>query len=90
MKKTLAILLALVMMLGCASALAELTFTTGGPAGTYYAFGNVLAQGVIKGIHEQGFLGIFVGGAQAAAGGITASIVFGFLAALLFKPKIKS
>ena len=44
MKKTLAILLALVMMLGCASALAELTFTTGGTSGTYYAFGNVLAQ----------------------------------------------
>ena len=44
MKKTLAILLALVMMLGCASALAEYTFTTGGTAGTYYAYGNVLAQ----------------------------------------------
>ena len=44
MKKTLAILLALVMMLGCASAMAELTFTTGGTSGTYYAFGGVLAQ----------------------------------------------
>lgn len=44
MKKTLAILLALVMVLGCASAMAELTFTTGGTSGTYYAFGNVLAQ----------------------------------------------
>ena len=44
MKKTLAILLALIMMLGCASAMAELTFTTGGTSGTYYAFGGVLAQ----------------------------------------------
>ena len=44
MKKTLAILLALVMMLGCASAMAELTFTTGGSSGTYYAFGGVLGQ----------------------------------------------
>ena len=44
MKKTLAILIALVMVFSCASALAELTFTTGGTAGTYYAFGNVLAQ----------------------------------------------
>ena len=44
MKKTLAILIALVMVLGCASAMAELTFTTGGTAGTYYAFGSVLAQ----------------------------------------------
>lgn len=44
MKKTLAIILALAMLLGCASAMAELAFTTGGTSGTYYAFGNVLAQ----------------------------------------------
>ena len=44
MKKTLAILLALVMTIVCASAMAELTFTTGGTSGTYYAFGSVLAQ----------------------------------------------
>ena len=44
MRKILAILLALVLTLGCASAFAELTFTTGGTSGTYYAFGNVLAQ----------------------------------------------
>ena len=44
MKKTLAILLVLVMTIACASAMAELTFTTGGTSGTYYAFGNVLAQ----------------------------------------------
>ncbi|MBE5039938.1 stage V sporulation protein AE [Ructibacterium gallinarum] len=53
-------------------------------------FGNVLAQGVIKGVQEHGILGILTGGAEAAAGGITASIVFGFLAALIFKPKVKS
>ena len=44
MKKTLAILLALVMTIVCASAMAELTFTTGDTSGTYYAFGSVLAQ----------------------------------------------
>ena len=44
MRKILAILLALVLTLGCASAFAELTFTTGGTSGTYYAFGGVLAQ----------------------------------------------
>lgn len=53
-------------------------------------FGNTLAKGVIKGIGEQGFLGIFTGGATAAAGGIAASIFFGFLVALIFKPKEKS
>ncbi len=53
-------------------------------------FGNLLAQGVIKGVQEQGLLGIITGGATAAAGGISASIFFGFLIAILFKPKVKS
>lgn len=44
MKKTLALLIALVLVFSCASAMAELTFTTGGSSGTYYAFGGVLAQ----------------------------------------------
>ncbi len=44
MKKTLALLIALAMVFSCASAMAELIFTTGGTSGTYYAFGNVLAQ----------------------------------------------
>lgn len=52
-------------------------------------FGNLLAQGVIKSVQEQGFLGVITGGATAAAGGISASIFFGFLIALLFKPKVK-
>ena len=44
MKKVLSLVIALVLALGCTAALAELTFTTGGTSGTYYAFGNVLAQ----------------------------------------------
>lgn len=44
MKKILAVLIAMIMVCSCASAMAELTFTTGGSSGTYYAFGGVLAQ----------------------------------------------
>ena len=44
MKKIFAITIALVLAFSCTAALAELTFTTGGTSGTYYAFGNVLAQ----------------------------------------------
>ena len=44
MKKFVALLLALVLTFSCSAALAELTFTTGGTSGTYYAFGGVLAQ----------------------------------------------
>ena len=52
-------------------------------------FGNTLAKGVIKGIAEKDFLGVFTGGTSAAAGGIAASIFFGFLMAILFTPKQK-
>ncbi len=52
-------------------------------------FGNTLAKGVFKGISERGFLGVFTGGITGAAGGIAASIFFGFLAAVIFNPKQK-
>ncbi len=65
-------------------------FAGAGASVPIVGFGNVLAQGVMKSVDEMGFLGILTGGAKAAAGGITAAILFGFLAALIFKPKIKS
>ena len=52
-------------------------------------FGNTLAKGVMKAIGEKGFIGIFTGGTAAAAGGIAASIFFGFVMAVIFKPKQK-
>lgn len=52
-------------------------------------FGNTLAMGVKKGVQEKGFWGIFTGGLTAAAGGITAAVVFGWLAGLIFKQKDK-
>jgi len=50
-------------------------------------FGHSLAQGAIAGVQEKGLLGAFSGGVSATAGGITAAIVFGYLAAVLFNPK---
>lgn len=52
-------------------------------------FGNVLVEGVKQAVDEKGFIGIFTGGLTGAAGGITAAILFGLLAALCFKPKEK-
>lgn len=49
-------------------------------------FGNTLARGVREAIAEEGWRGIFTGGLRAASGGITAAVLFSFLAALLFKP----
>jgi len=50
-------------------------------------FGHTLAEGVKKGVAEDGFLGIFSGGVTAAAAGISAAVVFGYICAVLSKPK---
>ena len=52
-------------------------------------FGNLLAKSVIKEVRESGLIGAFTGGIKGAAGGITASIFFGYIMALIFKPKTK-
>ena len=53
-------------------------------------FGYNLAKGVKEAIQEDGFLGIFTGGLNACAGGITAAVFAGLLASLIFKTKDKS
>ena len=53
-------------------------------------FGNTLAKGVKDAVDSKGFLGILIGGLKACAGGITAAIIAGVLAAILFKAKDKS
>lgn len=53
-------------------------------------FGHTLAKGVKEAINENGFLGIFLGGLKATAGGITAAIIVALLASLFFKAKDKT
>lgn len=50
-------------------------------------FGHVLAQGAIKGASEKGVLGALGGGIEAAAAGIAAAVIFGYIVAVLFNPK---
>lgn len=52
-------------------------------------FGNLLARGVREAVAEDGLLGAFTGGFTAASGGICAAVVFGLLAAVVFKSKEK-
>ncbi len=47
-------------------------------------FGNLLAKGVKKAVDEQGFLGVLTGGLTASSAGITAAILFGLVASLVF------
>lgn len=53
-------------------------------------FGHTLAKGVREAVEEKGFLGVLMGGLKATAGGITAAIVGGLIASLIFKAKDKS
>lgn len=52
-------------------------------------FGNVLMKGVKEAVDESGFIGIFKGGFKAGAVGTSAALVFGYLASLVFNPKMK-
>ena len=52
-------------------------------------FGNLLWKGVKEALAEEGFLGIFKGGLISGAGGIGAALVFSYLGALIFDPKMK-
>ena len=52
-------------------------------------FGNTLFKGVREAIDKDGFIGIFEGGFTSSAVGISAALIFGYLASLIFKSKMK-
>ena len=52
-------------------------------------FGYTLARGTIEAVKTDGILGAFTGGLKATAGGVAAAVLFGYLGALLGKPKTK-
>ena len=52
-------------------------------------FGNLLAEGTRNAVDRDGLLGVLTGPLTAAAGGITAAVLFGTLAALVFPSREK-
>lgn len=52
-------------------------------------FGASLAKGAISAVRAKGVLGIFTGGLEATAGGISAAVIFAFIFALIFRAKTK-
>ena len=52
-------------------------------------FGNALAKGVKSAVAKSGVIGAFTGGFTAAAGGIAAAVFFGYLTAVIFRPREK-
>lgn len=53
-------------------------------------FGYNLAKGVKEAVYAHGLLGVFKGGFTASSAGIAAAIFFGFIMALVAKPKDKA
>lgn len=53
-------------------------------------FGHTIARGVKEAVNKYGFLGIFIGGLEASAGGITAAIFFALMMSTIFKAKDKA
>lgn len=51
------------------------------------SFGNSLYQGAIAEAETSGIVGILTGIFEITSAGISAAIIFGFIASLLFKPK---
>ena len=52
-------------------------------------FGNTLWKGIKKAVDENGFIGIFMGGFTSSAVGISAALIFSYIASWIFKPKMK-
>ncbi|QGU00222.1 Stage V sporulation protein AE1 (SpoVAE1) [Candidatus Syntrophocurvum alkaliphilum] len=51
------------------------------------SFGNSLVQGALAEADRNGIIGVLTGIFEVTSAGISAAIIFGFIAALLFKPK---
>lgn len=64
-------------------------FAGAGASVPLLGFGNVLMKGVKEAVDEQGPLGLFAGGFKAGAVGTASALIFGYLASLIFKPKMK-
>ena len=64
-------------------------FAQAGASVPLLGFGNLLWKGVKEAVDKEGILGTFIGGFKASAVGISAALIFGYLASLIFEPKMK-
>ena len=64
-------------------------FTGAGASVPLLGFGNTLWKGVKEAVDENGFIGIFMGGFKASAVGISAALIFSYIASIIFQPKMK-
>ncbi|MFT9849685.1 stage V sporulation protein AE [Aneurinibacillus sp. REN35] len=64
-----------------------ITFAGAGATVPITSFGNALVHGAMQEMQSDGVVGIITGIFEVTSAGISAAIIFGFLGALVFKPK---
>lgn len=62
-------------------------FAGAGASVPIMSFGNSLVKGAMMEAERDGLIGVLTGTFEITSTGISAAIIFGFLAALIFKPK---
>jgi stage V sporulation protein AE len=51
------------------------------------SFGNALVHGALQEAEQYGLIGVLTGMFEITSSGISSAVIFGFIGALLFKPK---
>ncbi|MCD8347157.1 MAG: stage V sporulation protein AE [Lachnospiraceae bacterium] len=64
-------------------------FAGAGASVPLLGFGNTLWKGVKESVDDKGLLGLFAGGLKASAVGVSAALIFSYIASWIFKPKMK-
>lgn len=64
-----------------------INFAGAGASVPITSFGNALVHGALEELKRDGWIGIISGIFEITSAGISAAIIFSFLAALVFKPK---
>ena len=64
-------------------------FAGAGASVPLLGFGNVLWKGMKEAIDRDGFMGLFMGGFEACAVGVSAALILSYIAAWIFKPKMR-
>lgn len=66
-----------------------LEFAGAGASVPLLGFGNTLWKGMQRAVDTEGFLGLFKGGFTASALGLSAALVFSYLASWIFDSKMR-
>lgn len=64
-------------------------FAGAGASVPLLGFGNILWKGMKDAIDSDGFIGLFSGGFKACAVGVSAALIFSYIASWIARPKMK-